>query len=119
MRAGLPAPIAGRFVKVCGLLASNHDGERAAAAAKATDMLRQHGLTWENVIACGCPKAADSSSPDWRRADHRARARHALLRASVLTPWEREFLNSIALRAAPLTERQAATLARIERKAGA
>jgi hypothetical protein len=117
MRAGLPAPIAGRFVKICGLLSSSHDGERAAAAAKATDMLRQHGLSWEDVLR-PCP-APQPRQQQQQAGDHRARARHALLRAHLLSPWEREFCASIAERWAPLTERQAAVLARIERKAGA
>ena len=38
-----------RFRKVCGLLASSHDGERAAAALKATAMLRAAGMSWAQV----------------------------------------------------------------------
>jgi len=38
-----------RFRKLCGLLGSNHDGERAAAAAKATEFLKREGLTWQSV----------------------------------------------------------------------
>lgn len=39
----------GRFRKVCGLLASDHAGERAAAALKATQALKAMGKTWANV----------------------------------------------------------------------
>lgn len=38
-----------RFRKFCGLLGSEHDGERAAAALKATELLRTQGKTWADV----------------------------------------------------------------------
>ena len=37
------------FRKVAGLLGSDHDGERAAAALKATTMLRAAGRSWADV----------------------------------------------------------------------
>lgn len=45
-----------RFQKVCGLLGSAHEGERATAAVKATEMLRVQGLTWADVTAGAPPK---------------------------------------------------------------
>jgi hypothetical protein len=39
-----------RFQKLCAMLASPHEGERAAAAVKASDMLRIAGLAWSDVI---------------------------------------------------------------------
>lgn len=39
-----------RFQKLCGMLASPSDGERASAAAKASEMLKAAGLTWDDVI---------------------------------------------------------------------
>ncbi len=38
-----------RFRKICGLLASSHAGERAAAALKATALLNAAGKTWGDV----------------------------------------------------------------------
>jgi hypothetical protein len=38
-----------RFRKVCGLLGSSHAGERAAAALKATEVLKAAGKTWADV----------------------------------------------------------------------
>lgn len=38
-----------RFRKVCGMLASNHEGERAAAAVMATRLLKNSGKTWADV----------------------------------------------------------------------
>ena len=46
----LPAPIVDRLVKLCGMLGSAHDGERAAAALKADTLVRGHGLRWPDVI---------------------------------------------------------------------
>lgn len=39
------------LVKLCGMLASDFDGERAAAALKASRFLRERALTWGEVIA--------------------------------------------------------------------
>lgn len=38
-----------RFRKILGLLGSDHDGERSAAALKATAMLKAAGVTWADV----------------------------------------------------------------------
>jgi hypothetical protein len=50
MAADLSA-LSDRLVKLCGLLGSAHDGERATAAAMADQLLRQNKLTWVDVIA--------------------------------------------------------------------
>ncbi len=39
-----------RFLKLCGMLGSPNDGERASAAAKATEMLKAANLTWSDAI---------------------------------------------------------------------
>lgn len=39
-----------RFLGVVGRLGSSFDGERATAAALATKMLREAGLTWADVV---------------------------------------------------------------------
>jgi len=39
-----------RVRKVCGMLSSEHEGERSAAAAMATRLLRQNGKTWADVV---------------------------------------------------------------------
>jgi hypothetical protein len=38
-----------RFGKILGLLGSNHDGERAAAALKATEFLSMRSMGWSDV----------------------------------------------------------------------
>jgi hypothetical protein len=39
-----------RLARLCGLFGSERDGERASAAAKADKLVRDLGLTWEEVI---------------------------------------------------------------------
>lgn len=48
-----------RFRKVVGLLASDHDGERASAALKATAILTAAGRSWSDV---GVGAMADSNA---------------------------------------------------------
>jgi hypothetical protein len=50
----LPESLAHRLVKLCGMLGSAHDGERAAAGLKADQLLRENGLRWPDVI--GAPQ---------------------------------------------------------------
>ncbi len=52
-----------KFTKVCGLLSSNHDGERAAAALKATAMINEAGLTWEHVARKGAARPQPAPTP--------------------------------------------------------
>lgn len=42
-----------RFRRLCGLLGSEHVGERAAAAAKATNWLTERGLGWQDLSVPG------------------------------------------------------------------
>lgn len=39
-----------RFTKLCGMLGSPNEGERASAALKASEMLKAADLTWEDVF---------------------------------------------------------------------
>jgi hypothetical protein len=97
----------------------DHDGERATAARMATDLLRQHRLTWREVLAASdaqprpCPACAAREAGqqhgwaegEWARADWRKLAWHCLAHRDLLTAWETGFLNSI-LRRRHLSERQ-------------
>lgn len=42
-----------RLIKLLGMLGSGFDGERANAAAKANELIRSKGLTWESYILGG------------------------------------------------------------------
>jgi len=59
-----------RLAKLCGMLGSAHDGERAAAAALADRMVSELGLTWHDVISVPLvpadPISADSVT--WQEA---------------------------------------------------
>lgn len=48
------------LIKLCGLLGSEFEGERAVAALKATCLLRQAGLRWADVVFL--PRAAETGS---------------------------------------------------------
>jgi len=39
-----------RFIKLCGMLGSPNEGERASAALKASEMLKAADLTWDDVF---------------------------------------------------------------------
>jgi hypothetical protein len=43
------------LLKLCGMLGSDYDGERAVAALKASEFLRAQALTWNEVIPPAVP----------------------------------------------------------------
>ena len=114
MLGNLDPSVAAKLAKICGLLGSDHDGERSAAAWQATRLLQAHGLTWTSVFAPAPP-------PPRPRVDPQTRATW-LLSIGGLSLWEIEFLNGIVGRKRPLFPRQAAKLheitERIERRTG-
>ncbi|MGB6441611.1 MAG: hypothetical protein WBE89_20320 [Methyloceanibacter sp.] len=78
---------ADRLAKLLGMLSSDHMGERAAAGAKADQMLRSRGLTWGDII-----KARQAELDP---ATKEERIAFVLAHASCLTMWEEAFLYSI------------------------
>jgi hypothetical protein len=94
-----------RLISVLGMLASEHAGERAAAALLASRLLRDKGLAWGDVVA-----AAPAETPDgdaWRR-----QAMEAARFPGLLTEWERGFLRRLV--AFPrISSKQAAALQKI------
>ena len=68
-----------RFRKILGLLGSAHDGERAAAALKATAMLREGGKTWADV-GLGAAQVGSTSRAEYLAAQAQADLWHRLLR---------------------------------------
>jgi len=128
MTAALPSAVRERLIKLCGLLTSEHDGERATAARMASDVLRQNRLTWRELLmaegpcrVCAAREARESeqrrgwAESEWARADWRQLARHCIAHPDVLTEWEVGFLHSI-LRRRHLSGRQQAVLDRIADK---
>lgn len=97
-----------RLAALCGMLGSNHDGERANAAAQASKIVLTNGLTWQGIIAAAfAPKEAfhpDPPQADYGEstvtglddfADHSAAARWVLANAATLSDWERDFLHNV------------------------
>ncbi|WP_284946727.1 hypothetical protein [Acidisoma cladoniae] len=80
-----------KLVGVLGLLASNHDGERAAAGLLATRLLKSAALTWEDIIP-EQPVVRVTEGPkskDWWVVTFCAR------NATYLSPWEQNFIRSL------------------------
>jgi hypothetical protein len=78
-----------RLAKLCGLLGSSHAGERAAAAMKASDLVRAKGLTWGDVITV--PRL----EPPLDLETVEAKCGFCLACLDALTAWEESFLISI------------------------
>jgi hypothetical protein len=100
MSAPRPATLADRLVKLCGMLGSAHDGERAAAAAlKADQPLRRHGLRWPDVIRIpALPAATSPPGRIWRQPKYINRYAADYLVScwpEVLTDWERAFCRQL------------------------
>ena len=115
----MTAPLASddrrKLVGILSRLASNHDGERAAAGLLATRLLSARGLGWDEVIGIALPPPlrdpwAGTPPPPfpWRMQAAACRARPDLLSAR-----EMDFLSSLQRWTGALTGKQAAWLERI------
>ena len=107
---------ADRLTKLCGLLTSSHDGERANAAALASRLLTDCGLTWADLVA----RAFQAPQPPAQLPPHAQHIRDvqwALRFQNRLTDRERKFLTDIG-RCRRISAKQAAWLDGIVRKLG-
>ena len=104
----LPAADLDRFIKLTGLLGSDHAGERATAALKATALLKAHRLTWAEVL--GRLRASPDQPPIEQR--WRLLRRQCLARPEMLSEWELAFLARIG-RQARISRRQLEVLEQI------
>jgi hypothetical protein len=120
-----------RLAKICGRFGSDYDGERAAAAAKADELVRKRGLTWRDVLipaetkpqsncraSCtsGRSSKVRSNTKRWREPKA-TEQKLALLRRylDVLTDWESRFV--IGARGfTKLSAKQLATIDRLVEK---
>jgi hypothetical protein len=103
MSAILDPTVADRLAKICGLFGSSHDGERAAAAAKADQLIRSCGLSWFDVITV---RSANLQIEGDTVDDLIA---FAIDREDLLTAWEFGFVHGISGRQL-LTNKQLAKL---------
>jgi hypothetical protein len=80
------------LAKLLGMLGSDHDGERAAAALKAHQLVKARGLTWKEIIQVERPTTDQLIHECLDGEDH-------------LSTWEAGFVRSIRGRQY-LTEKQ-------------
>ncbi len=83
----------GTFVKLCGRLESSHRGEVLAAAGQLKRFLREHQLSWNDVIGSGL-ETPGRPNPVSRQRDL-ARARRALRDPLFLSVGEQKRLSAV------------------------
>lgn len=109
-----------KFARICGMLSSPHDGERASAALLATNFLSARKLTWEDLILAKAPLVI--SAPHWSQGPKTDREWVVAFRThagSCLTTWEADFLKSVLeSNRWPLSPKQKEVLARMREKYG-
>ncbi len=106
-----------RFAKVCELLASPSDGERAVAASKASSMLFAMGLTWSELVAMAINLRAPGLEPSASH-DHNALIDELLDGIDHLTDWEISFADGLdeGYRDGSLSHKQWVVLERLIKK---
>lgn len=96
-----------RLVGILGRLGSDFDGERAAAGLLASRLLRNHGLTWADLL--GGASQRDASR---RGESSNSSLGLCLCHLKHLTEWEQQFCRSLAGRSR-LSPKQAAVTQKI------
>lgn len=101
-----------RFGKILGLLGSNHDGERAVAALKATAFLSSRQLAWADVtdMLKRPPVVIREPAPAAPPRSHNMDARRCLHSGVIWKPHERDFLVQMSTQRSRPTEKQEAWL---------
>jgi hypothetical protein len=128
---GLAALEPDRLAKVCEYLTSAYDGERAAAAHKASAMLGRAGLTWTELVGWAVTfrqqEIARATRTATRTAEWNGYHASDLVReltkkkhAKALSAWERDFIRSLTRWGAGLrcSQAQWAIVIRLARQAG-
>lgn len=111
---GLDPDVQARLAKVAGLLGSNFDGERAAAAAAATRILHDHGLSWSDLVHGGAA-ATPPPTPAQAAMVPQELARRILSgQRHLLSPWEVGFTENLARWRGRATPKQIARLTRLD-----
>jgi hypothetical protein len=104
-----------RIVKCLSLLASDKPGERLAAADAAIRLLKQRGLTWEQIIL---PKHTPAPASDRFSRNHdniKTQIAEILANLSTLNDWEQGFVHDVNGRSV-FSEKQRAVIERLYRK---
>ncbi len=121
------------MVKLLSMFSSNHDGEVTNAARAAFRLLQANKLSWSDVLASSAdvpsydaystafhayaqkPRAYSYKPP--ADPEHWAEVKSCQDNSGLWTDWEKEFLDSLAKRTHPLTEKQRARLDQMKAKA--
>ena len=111
-----------RLIGILARLASDFDGERAAAGLLATRLLRDRGLSWDDLISrvedrkawpgAARPGAGNAAGPGPATSWH-ANLGTCLRHLPALSAWEADFVLSLSTQRKALTPGQAAKLAQI------
>ena len=99
-----------RLIKICkclSLLASDRDGERLAAADAAVRLLKEHKLTWEEIILDKKTTAVGGTVEE--------RIGTILAHLEALSDWEKGFIRDVNGRAV-FSKKQREVLSRIFKK---
>jgi len=106
-----------KLVGILGMLGSAHDGERAAAAALASRLVRDKGLGWDDLILADGPgtRQAPGGTQDgrgsrWQGGDSLTTCLRWL---GELTPWETRFVMDLRQKRRPFTPAQRAKIEQI------
>jgi hypothetical protein len=102
----LDAATATRLAKLCGMFGSDHDGERASAAAKADALVRQLGLTWGQIIVPQLPSPEPWPAPQWRELHWSEAIELCARHPHLMTQWEAQFVANLRRSRRPLSEKQ-------------
>jgi hypothetical protein len=89
MTKHLPRHELERLCKLAGMFGSDHAGERAVAAAKADQLIRAHGLTWDEVLIAAPRALAAAPASNAGKIEFVRRHLH------VLNDWEVKFIRDM------------------------
>jgi hypothetical protein len=95
-----------KLSKLCGMLSSDYDAERAIAAQRATALLRDAGMTWEELVTMAFeakepqrqsynPGPQKTRRSEWSGLNVRSVCAQLHNISQKLTNWEKNFLVSI------------------------
>ena len=105
--SALPTADVEKFGKMLGLLGSDHDGERAAAARKATEFLRARQLGWCDVTdQLKRPPIVITPERTVASRSHQLDARRCLQSPIRWKPHEAKFLGQMAAQLQRPTDKQ-------------
>ncbi len=105
----LAPPQRTKLIAILGMLGSEFDGERAAAALKASELVKANGLTWHDLLSPQPQQPQDPAVANWRAMLHDCMA------SNLMTEWERGFLQSL-MGFRKISPKQMAVLVRVHSK---